>query len=266
MSTKDGRRRRIVLTPCQTLAKQESESPPALPACTPNLMPFHIKYTGPAAMSMFFHVEKKIKAEEEEVGKKEDSEELVLVKEQNHDKKMILEEEKEEKNLVQAQQKPTSTLSLQQQVSQASDNTTNTSISKNADTLTRFISSFRGRTIHGLNVDVPTGYTGLLLLQHESSSSSDPPSPQPTTTTVFQSRVGRVLNTPMADLDDDNDRDIDMDQELEEEEIPLLQKLIPQSTFSSITLWHADRAVDEIRDEYYRTLTEWMALSHEVSC
>jgi hypothetical protein len=49
-----------------------------------------------------------------------------------------------------------------------------------------------------------------------------------------------------------------------DEEIPL-RKLIPQSTFSLITLWRTDRAVDETRDENHRTLTEWMALSHEVS-
>lgn len=200
---------RIIL-PCQT--KQESP----LPTCNPNLMPFHIKYTGSAAVSMFLHVEK-MKVEEED--KKE-------VKEQQNDKNEKVEEEKEE-NPVQAQ-KPTSSTLVSSE----------TSILKDADR--RFISSFRGRTIHGLTVDVPTGYTGLLL--HDD--------PRPTTV----SQDDRVLNSP--------DHSVDNDYEMDEE-IPL-RKLIPQSTFSSITLWHADRAVDETRDEYYRTLTEWMALSHEV--
>lgn len=194
MSNKDGR---IIIT------RQTKQDSP-LPTCNPNLMPFHIKYTGPAAVSMFFRVEK-MKAEEEEV-----------VKEQN-DKKEV-----EEENPVQGP-KPTSTLVSSE-----------TSILKK-DADTRFISSFRGRTIHGLTVDVPTGYTGLLL--HGD--------PQPTTV----SHVDRARD----------DSDLEMG-----EEIPL-RKLIPQSTFSSIMLWHADRAVDETRDEYYRTLTEWMALSHEVS-
>jgi len=199
MSRKD---ERTIIT-CQT--KQESP----LPTCNPNLMPFHIKYTGPAAVSMFFHVEKQIKTEE---GGEE-------VKEQN-DKKEV-----EENPPVEAQeaQKPTSTPLVSSE----------TSILKDADT--RFISSFRGRTLHGLTMDVPTGYTGLLL--HGD--------PQPTT-------VSHVDRAP-----DDNDLEMG-------EEIPL-RKLVPQSTFSSITLWHVDRAVDETRDEYYRTLTEWMALSHEVS-
>ena len=210
-TTKDGR----IIMPCGT-TKQ-------LPTCNPNLMPFHIKYTGPAAMSMFFHVEK-MKPEEE----KGEGEEVK--KEQNDKKEVEKEEEKEEeKNPVQDQKPPPKSTLL------VSSETSNLK-----DTDKRFISSFRGRTIHGLNVDVPTGYTGLLL-----HADDDDPSPQ----------CRRVLNTP---YDDDND--FDMDQET-----PLLRKLIPQSTFSSITLWHSDRAVDETRDDYYRTLTEWMTLSHEVS-
>jgi hypothetical protein len=215
MSSKDGR----IIIPFQT--KQESESSP-LPTCNPNLMPFHIKYTGPAAVSMFFHVEK-TKTEEGE-GEKEGEK----VKEQN-DKK------ESEANPIQTQEPTSSPVSPKK----------NTSISKK-DANTRFISSFRGRTIHGLSMDVPTGYTGLLL-QHADSD------PQPTTV----SHVDRVLHHPNDSVDDN-------DFEMDEQEIPPLRKLIPQSTFSSITLWHADRAVDETRDEYYRTLTEWMALSHEV--
>ena len=208
-TTKDGR----IIIPCQP-PKQDSESP--LPTCNPNLMPFHIKYTGPAAMSMFFHVEK-MKVEEGEGDE--------MKKEQNDKKEVLVEEEEnedEEKKPVQdPKQPPKSTLISSE-----------TSILKDVDK--RFISSFRGRSIHGLTVDVPTGYTGLVL--HDD--------PQSTTT---------------QDDSIDNDNDFDMDQETP------LRKLIPQSTFSSITIWHSDRAVDETRDEYYRTLTEWMSLSHEVS-
>ena len=219
-STKDGR----IIIPCRT-TKQ-------LPTCNPNLMPFHIKYTGPAAMSMFFHVEKmKVEEEIDEEGKE--------VKKEQNDKKEVVEEEEEEKeeekNPVQDQKPPPKSTLL------VSSETSNLK-----DTDKRFISSFRGRTIHGLNVDVPTGYTGLLL---HADSDNDPQS-----TTVSHVDRRRVLNTP---YDDDND--FDMDQETP------LRKLIPQSTFSSITLWHSDRAVDETRDDYYRTLTEWMTLSHEVS-
>ena len=228
MSSKDGR---IVIS---RQSKQESASESPLPTCNPNLMPFHIKYTGPAAVSMFFHVEKmKVEEGEEKEGEG--------VKEQN-DK-----EEVEENH-----PKPTGVTSTTV--------SSGTSILKDVDR--RFVSSFRGRTIHGLTVDVPTGYTGLLL-QH------DDPSPQPPSHPPAESRVkNRVLNNPKNhtienDSVENTNEDFEMDEELVE--TTSLRKLIPQSTFSSITLWHADRAVDETRDEYYRTLTEWMALSHEVS-
>jgi ribonuclease H2 subunit C len=232
---------------------------------------------------------------------------------------------------------------------------------KAVDYENRFISCFRGRTIHGLNVDVPTGYTGLLLqgdpqptvthgadhrvthvsnagvksglegedgraekevdsgtqggrntrsrskgnvtggkgkgkakqeettktalkpkgrlartaapkrpeviiVDNEDEEMADPVPPEPEPTVEDSEEVPNHLLEPTNDntnapdessLDNDSGLDVDIDMSL--------RKLTPQSTFSSITLWHADRAVDETRDEYYRTLTEWMALSHEVS-
>jgi Ribonuclease H2 non-catalytic subunit (Ylr154p-like) len=269
-------------------------------------MPFHIEHTGPAPVSMFLRVEK-MKPDEEIKGAVVDvemkSDLLAPPLQQDQD-----------------QDQPTAVKDLDR----------------------RFISSFRGRTIHGLTVDVPTGYTGLLLhgdpqptvthagrvsdaevksgLEEEEVDSSTKggrntrskskgvvgtgkgkgKAKEKEGTTIKAVPKGRLARTAapkqpevitvdnedeeMADpalaepptevLDDllgptnDNtnappDNSIDNDFEMDKE-IPL-RKLIPQSTFSSITLWHADRAVDETRDEYYRTLSEWMALSHEVS-
>jgi hypothetical protein len=42
------------------------------------------------------------------------------------------------------------------------------------------------------------------------------------------------------------------------------QNLYPSATFSSFVLWNADVPVDEGKDEYVRSLTEWMKLSEEV--
>ena len=215
----------------------------------------------------------------------------------------------------------------------------------------RFISSFRGRTIHGLTVDLPAGYTGLLLQaddnpqstitradrmtrvlnakvksviegedEHEEGTKGGrrtrskskavdgngkgkaKDKQKETKKTAPRGRLVRtaapkravepevividredqevadhpaptesvieVLDCPLELTKDDmNVPDDSVDNDLEgvlDKGMPL-RKLVPQSTFSSITLWHADRAVDETRDEYYRTLTEWMALSHEVS-
>ena len=44
-----------------------------------------------------------------------------------------------------------------------------------------------------------------------------------------------------------------------------VRTLKPTSTFSSFVLWNADRPVDENKDEYLRSLTEWTKLSAVVS-
>ena len=405
---------RIVITP------QTTQSP--LPTCNPNLMPFHIGYTGPAAVSMFLRVEK-MKAEEEQV--KEDKgpivamvgqedgqgdanevtvkegEELKEVGEANLDSlppvnESVTKGENDDSNTGSnlkddvemksdsfAPENPdqvhdsqatdiemvavppavfslssspiplpdssssSKTLSGEIQVSAStstlvsseplnspstlSSSTFLPSISSSAlkDIDKRFISSFRGRTIHGLTVDLPTGYTGLLLqgdsqstathadratrvlnaevksgfegeddsgdragrkTRSKSKNANGKGKAKETKKAAPKGRLARtaaprpVIEPQVINIDDDGDREMadpapaepadHFSQHLEDdtngpddsvdEGIPL-RKLIPQSTFSSITLWHADRAVDETRDEYYRTLTEWMALSHEVS-
>ena len=40
--------------------------------------------------------------------------------------------------------------------------------------------------------------------------------------------------------------------------------LVPTSRFDSFTLWQADRMVNKSNDGYWRTLTEWIGLAHEV--
>ena len=427
MSTKD---QRIVMT------RKSS-----LPICNPNLMPFHIGHTGPAAVSMFLRVEK-MKAEEEAVvvvlGKDDDEEgkvklEVVMKEGENEsispatDDSVIQDKKdgsnmdpnaKEEDvemqsdlltpiNLIQLQDSQstdvemttvlptlTSSSSLIPMPSSASPNqtlpnsiqtSTSTSTLVSSESLNssilpsssipsssnlqisssnlkdidkRFISSFRGRTIHGLTVDLPTGYTGLLLhsddpqldatqidghetrgvlkvevesgferedkyedkvdakgsrrttrskskgvagsengrgkakemkkaaprgrlartaapkrvvgpevitIDTEDQEMTLDPTPsttEPVTSTEIPDRPSQDSKLTIEDM---NAPDESVDDDLEVDKGIPLHKLIPQSTFSSITLWHADRAVDESRDEYYRTLTEWMALSHEVS-
>jgi hypothetical protein len=43
-----------------------------------------------------------------------------------------------------------------------------------------------------------------------------------------------------------------------------IQTLIPVSRFSSLTVWSPDIPVDEGKDEYIRSLTEWTKLAAEV--
>jgi hypothetical protein len=50
----------------------------------------------------------------------------------------------------------------------------------------------------------------------------------------------------------------------EDSSAPAVRVLRPSAMFSSFVLWNADIAVDEGKDEYLRTITEWMDLAAEV--
>jgi len=182
----------------------------------------------------------------------------------------------------------------------------------------RFVSSFRGRTIHGLTIDLPQGYGGLVLRREGNDSvkpgadeaPADPsgkgktksaangtsgsagsrgkrkeqpgtkPQPrrgrltrsaaisQPNVIAVETNEEEKTAHATPAALDDNADAPVEEDGDaLADGEVPdehPVRRLVPHAQFSSFTLWHQDRPVDKGRDEYYRSLTEWIALSHEV--
>ena len=195
----------------------------------------------------------------------------------------------------------------------------------------RFVSTFRGRTIHGLTVDLPPGYGGLVLRRegddvmnpafgvgHAAAAAGadskgkgrsnpngkgrsntkgngkgkegeklDNKKPLPRrgrltrSAAISKPEVIVVEEEPapgqdkggnpdegMADdtLNDDENGDGDIvDGALPDDDQRPVRRLIPHAQFSSFTLWHQDRPVDKGRDEYCRALTEWIALTHEVS-
>ena len=63
---------------------------------------------------------------------------------------------------------------------------------------------------------------------------------------------------------DGTGEDVDADGQGEEEEAPT-RTLTLASTFSSFVVWNPDIPVDEGRDEYIRSLNEWIKLSAMVS-
>ena len=170
----------------------------------------------------------------------------------------------------------------------------------------RFISTFRGRTIHGLTIDLPYGYAGLVL-----KATNDQPDRFDEKEKIVSGRRGLQgaedvdVDVEMDSLgrrrrgrlrssavprkgtiitisdDDDNDPqssnsklpdgtdgdDIEMAEPLSTPnglDDPL-RILVPTARFDSFTLWQADRTVNKSNDEYWRTLTEWIGLAHEVS-
>jgi len=118
----------------------------------------------------------------------------------------------------------------------------------------RFISSFRGRTVHGVEVTLPKGYAGIVLR----GDTNDRANPHPSTRSKSKRRPvrnSRRRPTEEEELDE---------MSLEDEEKPPDRVLKPTARFDSFVLWHPDIPVDEGQDEYLRSLSEWTNIASEV--
>lgn len=207
----------------------------SLPECTPNLMPFNIKYTGTAPVSTYFRP-KRLPAQADSP-----------------------------LNAAGGTQEGTSQLSM-------TADTTNPAETNSAATIDAIpkeeplVAAFRGRTVRGTRISVPDGYTGVVLVATDANKTKQR-SPPPMGRRPSR-RSGRVIHVD----EDDEPQDVDMDDiggagddgQGEEEEAPT-RTLTLASTFSSFMVWNPDIPVDEGRDEYVRSLNEWTKLSAMVS-
>ncbi|KAF8635380.1 hypothetical protein AX15_000385 [Amanita polypyramis BW_CC] len=227
----------------------------ALPTCTPNLMPFHINYSGPALISTYMQVE----PSHETVGAPAKS-----VEDPTTSAPQTNENEGDNVGGIQ---------SLEVDASQTEPVVVGAS--------KRFISSFRGRTIHGLDIDLPEGYGGLILRTeghgaNSTSATSSTRHEEADTTKV--KRVTRRSKRIVA-RDDAGEVELEMSEKvvqeveimdltrgLDEDDFERLptQMLIPTAQFSSFRLWNPDIPADEGADEYTRSLTEWTRLAHHI--
>ncbi|KAF5379437.1 hypothetical protein D9615_006517 [Tricholomella constricta] len=156
---------------------------------------------------------------------------------------------------------------------------------------TRFISAFRGRTIQGLKVQLPAGYVGVVLRaegaadgtrhgidggekERQAKKKGKANGKGKEKSTTWKGRVTRSKkradeeNEEAERMDGDDSMDVGDDgglydgagHALVDEEATRV--LTISSQFSSFILWHADHPVDEGRDDYARSLTEWTQLAH----
>jgi hypothetical protein len=124
-------------------------------------------------------------------------------------------------------------------------------IERLSESAKRFVSSFRGRTVHGVEVALPKGYVGTILRGDGDGQT--------------YTAAGRAKRRPTWQL-----REIpaegcmyDAPGILLDEEGPV-RMLRPTARFDSFVLWHPDIPVDEGKDEYLRSLSEWVNISAEV--
>ncbi|KAK0457043.1 ribonuclease H2, subunit C [Desarmillaria tabescens] len=185
----------------------------SLPSSSPNLMPFHIEYNGPASISTFFHVEERVT--------------------ENLDEPEPVSEEPKAESSRTATAPP--------------------SLARRAASY--FVSSFRGRTLHGTKIDVPDGYTGLVLkgidgAKKEKGQGKAIGDHSPSRATRHSARNRRG-----------EDEDIEENDAATKSLAPFLT---PAAQFSSFILWHPDALGREKDDEYVRSLNEWTKLSEQI--
>lgn len=278
-------------------------------------MPFHIDYTGPAAVSAYMRTEK-LQPENaitenviEEVAEKMET--VNVITEGNGDTPVVEAETKTTTttDIAMGDSTPTtpgsenviiassgalsaagseSTLVVESQASTSTVAASSTPPVILEDVDRRFVSTFRGRAIHGLTVDLPEGYGGLLLnstgkesmkgqvddpktKQTKSKTKSAPKgkakatqeTPVKPRARVTRSAAAPKQASPIEVVDTVTDEEMPDAAEDIDDTQPV-RELLPTAQFSTFTLWHADRPVDKGRDEYARTLTEWISLAHEV--
>ena len=118
----------------------------------------------------------------------------------------------------------------------------------------RFNSSFRGRTVHGVEVALPKDYGGIVLR----GDANDKAHPYPSMANKANRRSIRHLCRKPTEEDE-------LDEILPEvEDGHSVRVLKPMARFDSFVLWHPDIPVDEGNDEYLRSLSEWTSIASEV--
>ncbi len=279
-------------------------------------MPFHIDYTGPAAVSAFMRVEK-LKIEETAAA----TEEATEVSTESIPADVDMEHATVGTSSNETQPAPDADSESQATVvaSTSGSQSASSSITPSSSTATvvaatpvspppledadkRFVASFRGRTIHGLTIDLPEGYGGLLLQCKKAEKAAVPETtkavnggektkpttrgkgkasePEPgSTSTRKRGRLTRSAapSSKPIEIADDDDAIMEdaallenttpaptVDTQIPPEDDSTVRRLVPSAQFSSFTLWQPDRVVDKNRDEYYRSLAEWVSLANEV--
>ncbi|KAL1714757.1 ribonuclease H2, subunit C [Schizophyllum commune] len=233
-----------------------------LPTADPNLLPFHIAHTGPAPVSTYFLTQ----PAKEVVGAPEGAKSLVndaptSSAPSSADAPKTSRAPKTADGPSATDGPITTTPSASDVPSAsgalataASADLTST-IAHSSHSSKRLVSSFRGRTVHGLRVDVPQGYLGVVLRADG----------QPATSRLRDTRPQKRGRRGAAAAEGGGgEADDAMLQDDAMEDTRPSRVLNPASQFSSFMVWGADIPVDEGRDDYIRALTEWTALAGEI--
>lgn len=149
----------------------------------------------------------------------------------------------------------------------------------------RFVAAFRGRTVQGLEKELPEGYGGVILkadgiartqtrsTEEMKASSVLVSTSQGGKSTTRQTRRSTRSSKRM-EIDEENEDDGYSAEVLGDPMAPgtvggsdeqiTRRMLKPTARFSSLVVWNPDIPVDENRDEYLRALVEWTKIAADV--
>ncbi|TFK48484.1 hypothetical protein OE88DRAFT_530262 [Heliocybe sulcata] len=239
VSTFDASRTAMASMPTLVLSKTEG----SLFECDANLMPFHVSYSGPAPIKSYFMVKPASSSVGQgpadpvaEIAKSEvDSAVKNAVASSKDGESMELDRTPEVET-------PPTAGSSSTLLSASSSTTLVEGAGQE-----RYTAAFRGRTVHGLKVALPAGYTGIILRTPDKGKASEE---------VASTTRGRGSRR-----NEDDNGEVDEETTLDQLHT---RALTATHTFPSFTLWHPDIPVDEGKDEYWRSLKEWAALGCEI--
>ncbi|KAI0332742.1 hypothetical protein GY45DRAFT_1320659 [Cubamyces sp. BRFM 1775] len=238
-----------------------------LPSATPQLMPFHIAHSGPAPISTYFRVRS---APEPTYGREAKSPTVNTDNPGSYDAPDL------QATVVADMHIDAPGSSLVPSASSSTVVAPDTDVSHQPYSSTlhpesrHFTASFRGRSMHGLRISLPEGYTGVVLRAPDGrmgkgagpSARENGESAKRSKSKTTGRATRRTKRTQEEVEADEQDREPDASVEtLDERPARTLQ---PTAEFSSFVLWHPDIPVDEGRDDYLRSLSEWTRLAAEI--
>ncbi|KAI9440910.1 ribonuclease H2, subunit C [Lactarius indigo] len=232
--------------------------PAAPPLRVPHLMPFHIQYSGPAPVSTYFRIQPAPLPESHPCPPSVAVEAQLV---STTSTVVAVPEEKENAPVVSDVVTPTPLATATAEINAETDPVTKPPsepvrpgpIERISRSAKRFISSFRGRTVHGVETSLPKGYSGIVLRGDAEGR--------------IQTTAGKAKRQPARKLRSrfpDEVPEDDMTGILPPEEERPVRVLKPSARFDSFVLWHPDIPVDEEMDEYLRSLSEWVNIASKI--
>ncbi|KAI6112905.1 ribonuclease H2, subunit C [Pisolithus croceorrhizus] len=253
----------------------------ALPTSSPNLMPFHIEYSGPAPISRYFRpAPAPVTNATRDLTTELSSSSVVTLTEESASGTFESQSSVTSYCSVATSVTVVEATGLSEPMEMINAKTQPSAELDSADSSEpKLVAAFRGRRVVGQAVKLPDGYGGLVLQAPSLRSTAgnrsgtsgffESPSAAKSKPVSTRRTTRRSARAGMSSEDATVEEAANSAEEDSQHRLPpeATRQLLPVSMFSSFTIWSPDIPVDEGKDEYMRTLIEWTKLAAEIhSC